>query len=204
MALGGCAAEVYGASLDGYEGQRGALWRSGLLCAISAREIARCSNGKASPEVAYTAGILHDIGKSVISEWLEGKSREMVSKADSSATDYITLEQEVTGTNHCQVGFALAKRWKLPDVLCEAIAYHHHPQEASEKFRATVYAVHLGDMLAMMRGTDTGADGMRYKIDEKYRDYITISINELERISFQAGLEFKKISDSLYGESGGE
>lgn len=59
------------------------------------------------------------------------------------------------------------------------------------------YAVHLGDMLAMMAGADTGSDGMQYQLDGDYAQYFDVSSQDLAVIMLDAEEHFKKAEASL-------
>ena len=105
------------------------------------------------------------------------------------------------GFNHAQAGFELAKAWQLPAELREVIHYHHTPAQASEEFRALVYAVHLGDNIAMLGGFGTGSDSMQYRLDPKYADYFNLSPETVDNIMLTVDLEFEKLEKS-FGSAG--
>ena len=66
IALGDCAGKLFAKELSGYEADRGDLWKHDLRTAIAAREVVTQSGADISPELAFTAGLLHDIGKALI------------------------------------------------------------------------------------------------------------------------------------------
>ena len=68
---------IFQRPLDGYESPEGELWEHSLRSAIACRELAKFTKGKVNPGLAFTAGLLHDIGKSIISEFLVGSTKEM-------------------------------------------------------------------------------------------------------------------------------
>lgn len=200
IALSSCAPDVFNTSLDGYESLKGELWSHSLKTAIAARECALLIKDRVNPELAFTAGILHDIGKSVISEFATGLAPEILKKIlESPATDYLQAEHEMVGANHCNVGAALAEYWNLPQPLIAVIRFHHRPSKATEKYKALVYMVHLGDMLAMMGGTATGADALQYQLDHRYDEYLNIDRDQLNRIILRVQMDYEKIQESLFG-----
>ncbi|MBI9076747.1 MAG: HDOD domain-containing protein [Desulfatibacillum sp.] len=200
LALHLCASGIFNHPLEGYESQRGALWRHCLLTAIASREIARFSSGKTDPEVAYTGGLLHDVGKAIMSGSLGNSAREIVAAADAEkTTDFVAGELAAVGTDHTEVGQAIAKHWSLPDPLLEVIRYHHAPSKAHEKYRPLVYAVHLGDFIAMMGGTGTGADTLLYNLDHDYKKFINVSAGELEKVILDSGQEYQQVVESMFG-----
>ncbi|MFH1734452.1 MAG: HDOD domain-containing protein, partial [bacterium] len=164
IAIGSCTSDVFKSPLHGYESAEGELWDHSLRTAIASREIASKFAKGVGTDLAFTAGLLHDIGKAILSEFLKGSTREMAQKCDAGNTDFLQAEIEHSGTNHAAVGGVLASHWNLPIAIAEAIQHHHSPAAAVDEFRALVYAVHLGDLVAMMGGTGTGADTLAYKI----------------------------------------
>src|SRR5208337_3822240 len=95
------------------------------------------------------AGLLHDIGKSVISKVLTPKTRaDIRTKIAGQFLSRIEAEKAVLGADHCEIGACLLKRWSLPELIVEAVADHHSPVlKPSIQLSALVYlancAVHL-------------------------------------------------------------
>ncbi len=198
VAIGDCAGKLMERELAGYAAQRGSLWKHDLRSAIAAREVVTQSGAEISPELAFTAGLLHDIGKALISDYLAGTAPDAVSMITAEDSyDYLDAEKQLVGFNHTQAGFELAKSWELPDELVAAIRYHHEPDQAAQEFRALVYAVHLGDVIAMMGGFGTGSDSMRYKLDQGYTEYIKLSPKTLPSIMLAVDMEFDKLEASF-------
>ncbi len=198
IALGDCAGKLMEKELAGYSAQRGSLWKHDLRSAIAAREVVAQSGADISPELAFTAGLLHDIGKALISDYLADTAPEAVSMISAEDSfDYLDAEENLVGFDHTQAGFELAKAWELPAELAAAIRYHHDPDMAEEEFRALVYAVHLGDVIAMMGGFGTGSDSMRYKLNQGYTEYIKLGPKLLPSIMLAVDMEFEKLEASF-------
>lgn len=193
IALGLCAAGIFFNRLEGYESEQGELWKHSLRCGIAARGIAEHALKHVEPEVAFTAGIVHDIGKAIISTYLVSHTSEMIAGTTSGVfSDFIEAEQETLGTNHCEIGGLLAEQWKFPATLRQVIEHHHEPLLAGDDFKHLVFTVHLGDFIAMMSGGGTGADTMAYKLCSNYREFIRISIRELEGLIIKVNDEYEK------------
>ncbi|MCD6580823.1 MAG: HDOD domain-containing protein [Desulfuromusa sp.] len=198
IAIGDCAGKLFEKELSGYESAGGDLWKHDLRTAIASREVVTQSGADISPELAFTAGLLHDIGKALISDYLQGTVAEAVELITTEeGLDYLDAEEKLVGFDHTRAGYELAKEWNLPDELAEVILYHHEPSKASEEFRPLVYAVHLGDNIAMLGGFGTGSDSMRYKLDQQYTDYIKIGPKTLATIMLNVDIEFEKLEGSL-------
>jgi putative nucleotidyltransferase with HDIG domain len=104
------------------------LWHHALCTALIAQSL--CRKIPEYADIAFTAGLLHDVGKIFIIE----KFADMYLKAFSNNANYnlplFELEEDVFGTNHAILGKDLSSRWNLPEALIHAIAYHHQPFSA--------------------------------------------------------------------------
>ena len=198
IALAASGGEVFNAELAGYDGTRGDLGRHCLWTAIGARELANHTGGLVNTGLAFTAGLLHDIGKVVISDLLEDGVYEMIQGIESKELDdFVAAEQRAIGTDHCEVGRMLAEHWKLPDTLTDAITKHHMPNTADYQNRPLVYIVHMADILSMMNGYGTGADAMQYVLDDGYREIIDIKSEQLESIVINTQIEFNRMASTI-------
>ena len=189
---------LYTKDLSGYEGEKGDLWAHNLLTGLAAKKITPHAKKQINGDVAFTCGLLHDLGKSIISDFLINTSSKVIQAIENKKVDnYNIAERKILGIDHCQAGFELATHWNLPEPIPSAIRFHHTPIEAQEEYKPLVYAIHLGDILAMMVGNGTGADTLRYKLDSNYTKYIEITENDLARIMVEIDDEFTKMQESM-------
>ncbi|WP_034641598.1 HDOD domain-containing protein [Desulfovibrio inopinatus] len=199
LALATCSPAIYGVPLPGYEAERGELWLHALYTAMASREIVKYSKYPISSELAFTAGILHDIGKAVLSEVLSGCniSHEEFSN-EIKEQGFRTIEQFQAGGDHCEAGYALAKHWNLPEPLIQAIRFHHTPQHAAPEWRSLVYTVHIADILAMMEGVGTGIDCLNHPLDTSYSELFVLSEKALEEIIIELNDQFKRLKTPIF------
>ena len=64
----------------------------------------------------------------------------------------VSTEEDVIKVNHAEVGGWLAFRWRFPDILVNAIEYHHNPDSANEAFIKEMSIVYLADVLTRRAG----------------------------------------------------
>ena len=198
IALGASCACIYESELEGYESSEGDLWLHSLRTAIASKEFAKYTAKNVDTNVAYTAGLLHDIGKAILSAYLMDKLDEVREIfASSVPADFLQVEKQLVGVNHCEIGEILGKHWNLPDTIKYVIRYHHHPHLAPADYRAICYTIHLADTVAMMAGNGTGVDSLHYSLDTSYDQYVHIDRNELDRMLLMLGLEFGKTASAL-------
>ncbi len=145
--------------VPGYGLERGDLWKHAVGVAGGARLVAM-KFGRQTAEEAYHAGLLCDIGKLAFEVLLRN-----VDLADPAMQEYSFADFETSyfGVDHAVLGAEMARRWKLPDNLQEAIAYHHTPSQAKDPVLPC--AVHLADAAVMMLGIGIGKDGLQYTLD---------------------------------------
>ena len=185
--------KLFDKELSGYKSASGDLWRHDLRTAIASHKIAQKNKEKIQPEIAFTGGLLHDIGKVVISSFLGETSSKIIEAIDKGRVkDFYEAEQRLLGMDHAMVGFELAQHWNLPEALTHIIRYHHIPSEAPSDLKPIVYCVHLGDILAMMAGCGTGADTLYYPLDNSYVNFIDLSKDDLHLLVLEVEEEFQK------------
>ncbi len=202
IALNLCAPHVFHKPLDGYDSRQGELWAHSLKTAFAARELAFNAVGdEVNAELAFTAGIVHDIGKSVLSQYLTGLPEKMAEKFDrGEVQNHLEAEEAVVGTNHCAIGYELAKHWRLPPALLSTILHHHTPAKADPPYRPLAYIIHLGDMVSMMEGAATGGDALAYPLDADYPKYVKINRPGLYRLLLTVTTEFERARSSFMGD----
>jgi putative nucleotidyltransferase with HDIG domain len=199
LAVNAATSALFDNPLQGYESGPGELWDHDLRTAIASREIARYTRTETAPQTAYTGGLLHDIGKSLVAKHLKGSAAKMLKALDQGKIDdFAKAEEKILGTTHAQVGFEIAQYWHLPDPLPTMIRYHHLPSQAPDDYKTLVFCVHLGDIVAMLSGSGTGADTLAYGIDNEYEEYIKIEKDGLTRVMLEVEKEFSKIKNAIF------
>jgi HD-like signal output (HDOD) protein len=93
---------------------------SGICCKMIAERIFTI-NG----DDAYLCGILHDIGLIVEMEAARETFLRMIDQLIAGGPGLVELEQRLLETDHCEIGYILAKEWRIPDAIAEAIRDHH-------------------------------------------------------------------------------
>jgi putative nucleotidyltransferase with HDIG domain len=128
------------------------FWRHSLAVAVAGRMLARKlkSRGIVDPDASFSAGLLHDVGKMIMSCFLPEEYKAIrEERPKQRSLQAYELEERVLGYNHAQVGAILAEQWKLPQRLNEAITHHHHPQ-LGDSDSSIAYIIHVADYLAKL------------------------------------------------------
>lgn len=85
--------------------------------------------GYAEPELAFVAGLLHNVGKIPLM-LLEGENATLPVPHADSEPGSLEWEMGRYGMDHCEIGRSLGVAWNLPPVLIDAVEFHHHPEHA--------------------------------------------------------------------------
>lgn len=165
--------KIFKEDLIGYDSTKEDLWLHGLRVAIASRLVCERLICPQFAGIAYAAGLLHDVGKIVISNFLEQNYQNITTRGSQrEQRNFLEAEQKYLGTNHAIVGEKLAQKWNLPEPISVVIRHHHLPSQAPEEFRELALAVHLGDIFAMLEGFTTRLDGLAYTIDPMAEAYV--------------------------------
>ena len=114
-----------------------AFWRHSIAVAFRASELAGKSRRIDVP-TAFTAGILHNIGRLAMFYADATGLERAVAQALATGTELEAIESVVPGYDHAEVGGILADRWQLPDDVIEAIRGHHRDHEGEVSVAAVV------------------------------------------------------------------
>jgi putative nucleotidyltransferase with HDIG domain len=98
-------------------------WRHSVACAMIAERAATWSN--LDRDFAYTAGILHDIGRVAMVATMPDIYARVVEKEVDRPQDLLAREREIFGVDHSEAGATLVRAWNLPGALLEIAAGHH-------------------------------------------------------------------------------
>lgn len=101
-------------------------------------------------EKAYLAGIIHDIGEVVLSNYYAEKFAGALKTIQEHPVRLIDIEYETFGTTHSEIGFCMAEKWNFPEAYREVILHHHTPREATAD-PVLCSIVNLADLFCSVR-----------------------------------------------------
>lgn len=129
----------------GYSLCKGGIYHHAVGTAIIAEKLAQVT-GATPPTLAYTAGLLHDIGKVVLDQYIHSAFPLFYRQVHEEDNNFLAIEKEILGIDHTQVGSELARTWSFPESLIGAINHHHWP-ENTDQSTELVHIVYLADLL---------------------------------------------------------
>lgn len=115
--------------LSGYRLGAGQLWSHSLRIAVASEWVARTLHYP-DPDEAYVAGLLHDIGKLLLDQYVLEDYKKIVDFVQEYHIPLWQVEEKLIGIDHATVGGLMASRWQFPVSLNDAIRYHHSPSLA--------------------------------------------------------------------------
>jgi putative nucleotidyltransferase with HDIG domain len=132
-----CAGPLLDRGLPPYALPRRVAWRHAATASVAARDLARLLKTRGGEE-AGVAGLLHDVGKMVLTSVVPEAAAEAVSVARSRRLPVWQAELQLMGFHHGHVGGALLRSWGLPEMVVEAVTQHHQPDETSNQLARVV------------------------------------------------------------------
>ena len=148
-----CVGNYYGNPHPAYGMEKGDLWRHSVAVALTSQDIAQ-EIKYPETQAVFTAGLLHDLGKLLIHEYVNQRLTEIQDAVENQNLRYYDAEREVLGMDHCQVGELVANVWNLPATLRSAIRYHHAPQDAEAEPQIAAI-VHIANVFCRISGLGT-------------------------------------------------
>jgi putative nucleotidyltransferase with HDIG domain len=127
---------------------RKAFWKHSFMVGIASRMVAQIYRKKklVDMETAFSAGLLHDIGKIILEQFSNDDYVPVLKAARDQGLPLVMVERSILGMSHADVSGMLVDKWQMPNELKSPIVNHHSPMEdkASQDMACIVhYANHL-------------------------------------------------------------
>jgi putative nucleotidyltransferase with HDIG domain len=170
-------------SFSGYSLDKGELWRHSQSVAAVCRYLSERLK-IAESEEAYIGGLMHDIGKIVLNDYVHFGYSIILRLVEEDGVSFCEAERQVLGFDHAQVGGLIMEQWNLPESYAYITTYHHTPEALPEElkdYRNIVDIVHVSNSICLMLGVGIGADGMQYNISTDSLAHLGIE-NRVEEI----------------------
>jgi len=183
--------------LPGYAVEANELWRHSLMTATAAEIVAlEAYDLHVEVPVAFTVGLLHDIGKLAMGQTLtpelQHEIRQLVEQHGHTRTE---AEKKVLGVDHGEVGACLLKSWNLPEDIVEAVANHHAPVFEPRPRLSVV--THVGNCLAHLAGSAPGWDGFAVRVDPRAVAVLNLDEARLEGMVVSVRDAFERVDQFM-------
>jgi putative nucleotidyltransferase with HDIG domain len=159
------------------------LWEHSLVTAMAAEIVLdQVPELNAEANVAFTANLLHDIGKMVLAQTVKAEElseiRDRITRKQISGTD---AEKEVLGLEHAEVGGALLQIWRLPESIVEAVSNHHRPVMKSRPPLSV--EVHIANAIAHRAKPPPGQSVHDPRVTDAVAEALKINEQKLEEMA---------------------
>ncbi len=171
------------------------FWMHSLTCGVFAKVIAEKVKGVV-PEVMFTAGLLHDVGKLIIFKKMPCSSIQAMLSARENFIPLVEAEDMTLGFNHTEVAKYMLGKWNFPTELTEIISHHHSPHSSEYKIQATILQV--ADNLANAIGISDGGMYVLPGIEDGAWELLGIEAESLTGIVEDYDLQIEELFQAFF------
>lgn len=162
------------------------LWRHAVSSAHVAAMLADRFGASQNKHLIFTAALIKDIGKLILGRFVAFSYEQINILVHSKGQSFNDAEHAIIGMNHEELGALVAKRWNFSEKLIYVMRHHHLSDESARQDLETVL-VYLADLICMMMGVCTGADGLSYRFYSDVLNQLSLNGNDLQGIIAEAG-----------------
>jgi putative nucleotidyltransferase with HDIG domain len=185
------------ATLPGYGIDSSAYWLHSVSVAVLSERVAK-ERKLAAPTLTFTAGLLHDIGKLVISSFLAGRAADLHKSLADGHTSLLQCERDLLGGDHASIGADLAAAWNLPEEVARVIALHHEPiADQGGQGDVIVDLVHAADCLSHSLGFGADVGELARQVDEQAMTRLGLRHQDLEHAASRALPEIEGLAQFI-------
>lgn len=183
-----------GGAGEGYKLEQGDLWKHSVATAIMAKLISAHFK-EVDPGLAFTAGLLHDIGKRFLSSFVADDFEKIMVRGHSEGCSFIQAEKEILGVDHAELGAMIMKKWEFSEELIAAVKAHHDPNALNGSQLTALVA--LSNTLVISLGVGLGADGLSGSMQGEGLKRFGISSIDLDRYLSDLVLEMERAEEMM-------
>lgn len=123
------------------------LWTHSLHTGLTARNLARRLGAREDADLAYCAGLLHDLGKLILGAAFGAGYFSVVQTSCAQRRPLAEVERSEFGADHAEIAAYIFTAWKLPEAVITAVWHHHTPGRTGATQFSPATAVHLANLL---------------------------------------------------------
>lgn len=184
---------MFNTSLEAYDMSPRQVWRHSLFVATAAKKISELYHQSFEAD-AYTAGLLHECGKILLSRFLNDYKLIFADFIQSGLSE-AEAETKILGINHAQVGYAILKTWNFPHHILMATRDHHKPMFSDDEKFTKILS--LANMIALFSPGEEPGPSHDFETLKNLSESLDMDINNIIEISSQAHEFTEEICSSL-------
>lgn len=197
-AVSAAFSDVIPAVIPGYGLQAADFWRHCVAVAVLSEQLAS-ELGMKTPDLTFTAGLLHDLGKLAIGTYLARVSEQAITSVREREVTLFAAESDLLGTNHAEAGVALAERWQLPPQIALVARGHHGcERQACGSDRDLVDLIHVADGLAHSLGYGADVGELARRIDSDAISELGLRPRRVERVVCRSVDQIDEMTEMMF------
>jgi len=127
------------------------FWRHSIETALYCRVLAHLRREDLDPEVAFTQGMLHDLGALALDTAFSKEYAVLVDVARKTGAPLEKVEKDTFGLDHGQIGARMLERWGIPKEVYIPVL-HHHNIKADTPYRNYCLVLALANSVSHAKG----------------------------------------------------
>lgn len=196
------SSSLLGDRLYGYDMDSGTLWQHSMMVAFGSKIIAQRTIPLLEND-AFSAGLIHDIGKLVLDRPVLNRRSLFDEFLSSGDKTFLSAENRILGFDHAEIGYEMCQYWQIPETLANAIRYHHNvPDDLAEDGKEDLASIvltantiaNMSDAIAMVGSIENGLDAVMYMLDDTVLERLRLEEGEIEDIMREAQESLEKIT----------
>jgi putative nucleotidyltransferase with HDIG domain len=176
LVFASASVEYLSGNQDGYQLTTGDLWRHSVATSLMV-EILRQAAGLPANPALFTAALLHDLGKAVLSSYVEAEGKTILALVAQGQT-FLDAERVVLGVDHAELGALIVERWNFSPELASLIRYHHTPEARATSKPLAV--LHVANVLSQLYGMGPGVDALAQRTTDAPVELLGLTRRQLE------------------------
>jgi HD-like signal output (HDOD) protein len=149
---------------SGCQWEPGDFSRHALCCAIASEVLAEMTE-RVDPQLAYTAGLTHELGKLAMAHSCGGFFPLIRACQQQRHCTWEQAEKDVLGYEHAEVGARLLRAWRFPDSMVATAEFQHRPTSAPASALPLLAHLHAGRLIAASMGPGISEDGFLFQVN---------------------------------------
>ena len=129
------------------------LWEHSVRAGCGCRILAEYIGERAKREDYFVAGLLHDMGRLLIDQYLTEDAVQIQKMVTEQGLSQHDAEVQHMGIHHGELGGVLLEHWRLDAALCASVLHYHAPADAGPHQKQAT-TVQLADIIALVSAAE--------------------------------------------------
>lgn len=170
------------------------LWNHSVVTAVLSQKLGEMVfENEGDAEVAFTTGLLHDLGKTVLNYSVLEQVQKIKEHIEKNNKSMAEAEKEILGVDHAEIGACLLRRWNFPERVVEGVEKHHKPDLEKPVHMSAI--VHLANCCAHQAGSSFGWNSLATRLDPGVLELLKMKEDDIEKMMIYVHQQLERISN---------